>query len=702
MDEVLGSERVPRDFRAKFPDDLVLDNLAGQLWFGAECLAAGSSIVNRELESAAMRPLAKALTKTLDGIRNELRNQCLRNTPVFSEKLCETLRIFDRIFSEFELSYVSAMVPVKSASEYHRLQDVIVLFSETLNRALRNGYLTQDAVEFFDPALMFTIPRLAIVNGLILNTDGPLNVGKDAKHMSELFRPFRNLLWKIKDLLRTLSPTEITALEKLLCSQEHSAPDGSSVSIDFTIVAPVKPQRSKMENFTEKELVDGCNDCSKNRSSSSEGEILQQHPRKTRKKRKRSELEGGGKIPRSERKAWELRRRFKSTEDLLHRLFVCISGVADQLQTNFASDLRVILKTVFQIHMPVDEVDLGSNDVQLVPEGVEVECFDNPGEAGQYEETATIMNVNPHLGLANVFLEQNPVPALDSYLLDSSALLAPPSESVLNSPESTVSDLTLGQDEPSTSSECKAALMKSDSNSLDSGNGTTDKDFENVNKSDEEDIKLPNHVETVQESIPVTESRQVVSASQLYAVDIPSPRFQGVNDVSETKYIDYTEHNSPKPILSPSNDEAESTIWNPVNNGEASPFGNRAIAESEMMSPIRNQNASQDVDDIRSLLDILGIGEIFRNDNVPADLVLATPPEWIPDDVAPDCMQCSQPFTVIRRRHHCRNCGKVFCNRCSARSVPLPRYGYSKPVRVCEICFKFQLSHFNITDASIS
>ena len=40
---------------------------------------------------------------------------------------------------------------------------------------------------------------------------------------------------------------------------------------------------------------------------------------------------------------------FASAEDLIHRLFVAISGVADQLQTNHAKDLRVILKHVFAI-----------------------------------------------------------------------------------------------------------------------------------------------------------------------------------------------------------------------------------------------------------------------------------------------------------------------------------------------------------------
>lgn len=40
---------------------------------------------------------------------------------------------------------------------------------------------------------------------------------------------------------------------------------------------------------------------------------------------------------------------FSSVEDLLHRLYIAISGVADQLQTNHAKDLRIILKDVFTI-----------------------------------------------------------------------------------------------------------------------------------------------------------------------------------------------------------------------------------------------------------------------------------------------------------------------------------------------------------------
>ena len=48
----------------------------------------------------------------------------------------EGLRKFDEMFAEFELSYVSAMVPVKTAREYDTQQDVIVLFCETMGRSV--------------------------------------------------------------------------------------------------------------------------------------------------------------------------------------------------------------------------------------------------------------------------------------------------------------------------------------------------------------------------------------------------------------------------------------------------------------------------------------------------------------------------------------------------------------------------------------
>jgi len=38
--------------------------------------------------------------------------------------------------------------------------------------------------------------------------------------------------------------------------------------------------------------------------------------------------------------------------------------------------------------------------------------------------------------------------------------------------------------------------------------------------------------------------------------------------------------------------------------------------------------------------------------------------EWLPDEAAPNCMRCGSEFNLTRRRHHCRQCGEIFCARC--------------------------------------
>ena len=462
------------------------DSLAGQLWFGAECLAAGSSIMNKESESDAMRPLAKAVVKSMDKVRALLREQCLTPQPEYSEKIRENLKIFDRLFAEFEYSYVQCMVHVKSEKEYMLHQDLIILFSETLQRAIKNNMILQEMVDFYEPSLMFAIPRLAIVNGLLISPHGPLNVDRSGSDFPDLFLPFRNLLKKIRELLLTLAPHEVLVLEMLLCQHEEPA----NISNKLKEVERMLETREKtMEGQMQAEkLQEKLNDCdkrlrkkeSKDKSRSSKSKraatascdeedesvfvvqgilddlldnvfrddapieatphSLPQHPaspstvpmlmqvreveidctgpeirvsprrestssssstttaaaaatsdvvqsssssskdptaastsgiesapstyhspRPKQRLKRHNAKRDAKRIPVRYQK--DRRAKFKSTEDLLHRLYVCISGAADQLQSNYAGDFRSILRNVFIMNTSADDDDEEEDDL---------------------------------------------------------------------------------------------------------------------------------------------------------------------------------------------------------------------------------------------------------------------------------------------------------------------------------------------------
>ncbi len=63
------------------------------------------------------------------------------------------------------------------------------------------------------------------------------------------------------------------------------------------------------------------------------------------------------------------------------------------------------------------------------------------------------------------------------------------------------------------------------------------------------------------------------------------------------------------------------------------------------------------------------------------------PPRWIPDDNVNECSACKDAFSLVRRKHHCRACGGIFCGKCSSGAVPLAKFDMQKNVRVCDACF---------------
>ncbi|CAF0758317.1 unnamed protein product [Rotaria sordida] len=60
---------------------------------------------------------------------------------------------------------------------------------------------------------------------------------------------------------------------------------------------------------------------------------------------------------------------------------------------------------------------------------------------------------------------------------------------------------------------------------------------------------------------------------------------------------------------------------------------------------------------------------------------------WIKDETVGACKDCSIRFSFAERRHHCRNCGQLFCARCSRFETDIPRMKIYKNVRVCRQCY---------------
>ncbi|VVC41073.1 Zinc finger, FYVE/PHD-type,FYVE zinc finger,Zinc finger, FYVE-related,Zinc finger, RING/FYVE/PHD-type [Cinara cedri] len=757
MDELIPGERASRDFRVKFPDDVIQDNLAGQLWFGAECLSAGSSIMNREAESGAMRPLARALTKSLEKVRGLLRDAslCSDQTPPCLRNLIASLCTFDHLLAEFELRYVSAMVPVKTAHEYELQQLVVVLFSETLQRALVEGLLTQDMVDDYDPALMFTIPRLAIVSGLLFYPYmSPLSLDQNATNMSDMFRPFRSLLMKIRELLLTLSDKELSTLERMLCSsdevkfedklsvknhchnqlssQETSDEEclsssttelvmDNSVTTTNTITTTTTTttiERCSTKGFPAQDLMNN----NKNPSSVKRKPFGSTAIISNRNDLQNNEL----KSPVSSSTMTTSSRHIINDDDRLESGSVPDSDLTESLATATEALTEILVKktTVIEQH----------------PENCVVVVVDSNGNNNNDMPSSPVIPKQPNVSSSST---QTECTASHVCCCSNEWKCWKSTAADINGSSGTAAVSSVQCQCQSTASRCchrhrrkkTVAARVSCSSSSEMANMSGDK----INNSCQCTVVVPKYSKSWRELRNKQRSNVIC-------------RFQTCNNRSSSKSSSAIKKHemcsSCSSCTTSSADESDesvtdSTSTNSSCNNNYSLRRQKARAKFRSdedllhrlfvcISGVADQLQTNFAGDLRNILkavflmsnsncstdnqqntDIIpGInnqtavmienGEealVWRDDTVIGDVsstTAETPPPWVPDHEAPVCMSCKAIFTVVRRRHHCRNCGKVFCSRCSSNSVPLPRFGHLKPVRVCNRCFIYQVTPFTL------
>uniref|UniRef100_A0A1I7TIE6 FYVE-type domain-containing protein n=2 Tax=Caenorhabditis tropicalis TaxID=1561998 RepID=A0A1I7TIE6_9PELO len=557
-------DRACRDFRVKFPDEILHDTLPGQLWFGAECLSAGSNIIDHESESDQIRPLAKEVTKQLDMLRDLLKNQSLRDPSAYNPIIKDNLLKFDRLFAEFEYQYVSAMVPVKSVKEHDSQLDVAVLFSEVLSLALQKDLITQDQIDYCDPSVMIAIPRLGIVWGLLVYCDGALNVDVPAENLSEMFRPFYSLLVKIRNLLRILTPIELTRLETVLCKGETAVPEDTSSS---TLTM------SDFRTNTDEEKA-------------------------------------------------------KNNQ----RVWMC--DMPTESSSSLDSDIR---------DSSSEATSLASSGMTSPNSGSEenVSRMEKSDEEGENESIGSASTDESDISNENIEMAESSESDVVSIGTESTTAI---------DDSQNETDLTLTSDvqRAADKEKCKPMEGHLDSKRKSEKNGKTIIPMQGDPRAQVDPKNLRSRFRSSEDLV-----------HRLFVC------IAGVADQLQTNYSSEI-RKVLKIILQPSE---IIPVYEVVN---------AQVANSQTEGEETGVEAQETLP-------------------LPAFMVYPGV-RWVPDEDCEQCTACSMPFNFVRRRHHCRNCGRIFCHKCSCNSISIPEHGYDRKVRVCNLCYVHRLNPFGCNE----
>ncbi|KAL0103451.1 hypothetical protein PUN28_017602 [Cardiocondyla obscurior] len=108
-----------------------------------------------------------------------------------------------------------------------------------------------------------------------------------------------------------------------------------------------------------------------------------------------------------------------------------------------------------------------------------------------------------------------------------------------------------------------------------------------------------------------------------------------------------------------------------------------SIVQGELQNTTGHSEIGETVDEDRGASSDVSDNSLVESNNT---VLGKQPPFWVPDSDAPSCMLCDVKFTVLKRRHHCRACGKVLCNKCCNMKYRLEYQG-NIDSRVCVSCY---------------
>ena len=72
--------------------------------------------------------------------------------------------------------------------------------------------------------------------------------------------------------------------------------------------------------------------------------------------------------------------------------------------------------------------------------------------------------------------------------------------------------------------------------------------------------------------------------------------------------------------------------------------------------------------------------------------------KWVKDENVYNCYKCNSKFNLINRKHHCRNCGKIFCFECINNYISIPNNIKTVPKEYNYLDYNTYIDYFNINN----
>ncbi len=72
--------------------------------------------------------------------------------------------------------------------------------------------------------------------------------------------------------------------------------------------------------------------------------------------------------------------------------------------------------------------------------------------------------------------------------------------------------------------------------------------------------------------------------------------------------------------------------------------------------------------------------------------------KWVKDENVYNCYKCNSKFNLINRKHHCRNCGKIFCFECINNYISIPNNIKTVPKEYNYLDYNTYIDYFNVNN----